>query len=117
MIYGKVWGSTEPILVTPFIEVHKIATNPGYRCSEHKHEHKWNGFYCVSGLIDINVRKNDYDLIDTTTLSPGMFTTVKPNEYHWFHSKSACVVLEIYYPEPLRDDIIRTTVGGLNDDN
>jgi hypothetical protein len=46
-----------------------------------------------------------------------MFTTVKPNEYHWFHSKSACIVLEIYYPEPLSDDIIRKTVGGLNNDN
>ena len=54
-------------------------------------------------------------MIDTTSLSPGMFTTVKPNEYHWFHSKSACIVLEIYYPEPLTEDIIRETVGGLND--
>ena len=33
MIYGKVWGSTEPILVTPFIELNKITTNTGYRCS------------------------------------------------------------------------------------
>ena len=67
MIYGKVWGSTEPLLVTPFIELHRITTLPGYKCSEHKHEHKWNGFYCISGLMDINVRKNDYDLIDTTS--------------------------------------------------
>ena len=115
MKQGKVWGTTEQLIVTPMIEIHRINILPNSHCSMHKHEFKYNLFYVLYGDIEVHVRKNDYDLIDTTSLSPGMFTTVKPNEYHWFHSKSACIVLEIYYPEPLTEDIIRETVGGLND--
>lgn len=113
MIQGKIWGTTESLLVTPMIELHRIFVNPDMKCSEHKHQFKWNGFYCVSGSIEIHVRKNDYDLTDVTILEPGMFTTVAPNEYHWFQtSKDSAQVLEIYYVEPIGSDIVRRTVGG-----
>jgi len=116
MIYGKVWGTTEPLLVTSMVEVHRIKTNEGFRCSEHMHQYKWNAFYCISGQTDIHVRKSDYDLIDTTELVPGSFTTVKPGEFHWFESLKDSVLLEIYYPEGISEDIVRCTVGGSIDD-
>jgi mannose-6-phosphate isomerase-like protein (cupin superfamily) len=113
MLQGKIWGTTESLLVTPMIELHRIFVNPDMKCSEHKHEFKWNAFYCVSGSIEIHVRKNDYDLTDVTVLSPGDFTTVAPNEFHWFKTiKDSAQVLEIYYVEPISSDIIRRTVGG-----
>jgi quercetin dioxygenase-like cupin family protein len=113
MLMGKVWGTTESLLVTPMIEVHRIDVKPKMKCSEHKHEFKWNAFYCVDGVIEIHVRKNDYDLVDVTRLRSGDFTTVKPNEYHWFETNlNDAKVLEIYYVEPISADIVRKTVGG-----
>ena len=113
MLQGKVWGTTESLLVTPMIELHRINVEPHMQCSEHKHEFKWNAFYCVSGSMQIHVRKNDYDLTDITEITAGEFTTVAPNEYHWFETGTEFAqVLEIYYVEPISTDIVRRTVGG-----
>ena len=111
-VTGKVWGSTSVIIQTPLVELHKINIKAGYKCSEHKHEHKWNGFYLISGTLEIHVRKNNYDLTDVTVLRAGGFTTVRPGEYHWFSSITDCVALELYYPETLSEDIVRKSVGG-----
>ena len=55
----------------------------------------------------------DIDLVDVTTLHPGEYTSVKPGEYHWFETKlNDAEVLEIYYLEPITEDIVRETVGG-----
>lgn len=112
MIAGKVWGQTECLLQNPFVEFHRIDIAEGYHCSLHKHEHKWNAFYVVEGILEIEVHKEDYDLVDVTTLNPGDFTTVKPGEYHLFRSVTDVVAFEVYYPEPLSEDIVRKTVGG-----
>jgi len=111
-ITGKVWGDTSVIIQNPLVELHKINIKAGYKCSEHKHEHKWNGFYVISGTLEIHVRKNNYELTDVTTLRAGDFTSVRPGEYHWFNSISDCVALELYYPETLSEDIVRKSVGG-----
>ena len=111
-ITGKVWGDTSAIIQTPLVELHKINIKAGYKCSEHKHEHKWNGFYVISGTLEIHVRKNNYELTDVTVLRAGDFTTVRPGEYHWFSSITDCVALELYYPETLSEDIVRKSVGG-----
>ena len=115
MISGKVWGTTEPILETPFIQIHRICVNPRAKCSMHKHEHKWNLFYVVRGSLDIITRKNDYDLTDTTTLYASMAHSVRPGEFHRFEniSEVACVALEVYYLDPLAEDIIRENCGGM----
>ena len=116
MIQGKIWGSTETLLVTPYIEVHRIHITPGMQCSMHKHEYKWNAFYVIEGELEIHTDKNDYDLTDITVLKSGDFTTVKPGEYHKFVSTDSDVeALEIYYPQGISEDIIRKTVGGDRD--
>ena len=111
-ITGKVWGDTSVLVQNSNVELHKINVKAGFRCSEHKHEHKWNGFYVVSGLLEIYVRKNDYDLTDVTTLRAGDFTSVRPGEFHWFNCIEDCLALEVYYPEALSEDIVRRSVGG-----
>lgn len=110
---GKVWGNTELLLKTPFVELHRIFVKEDGFCSTHTHKHKWNLFYVISGELDILVHKNDYDLIDTTHLIEGEWTTIRPNEFHSFKAITDVEGLELYYPEPLSEDIIRKTVGGL----
>jgi len=111
-IVGKVWGDTSVLIQNPLVELHRINTKAGYKCSEHKHAHKWNGFYVISGTLEIHVRKGDYDLTDVTVLRAGDFTTVRPGEYHWFKCVEDCSALELYYPEMLTEDIQRRDHGG-----
>jgi mannose-6-phosphate isomerase-like protein (cupin superfamily) len=111
-ITGKVWGDTSVLVQNSNVELHKINVKAGFRCSEHKHVYKWNGFYVVSGVLEIHVRKNDYDLTDVTTLRAGDFTSVRPGEFHWFQCIEDCLALEVYYPEALSEDIVRRSVGG-----
>ena len=109
---GKIWGETELILQTPFIEFHRIWVHAGGYCSTHKHEYKWNLFYVRSGKLKIHINKKDYALVDTTVLEAGEWTTVKPGEFHSFQAEEDTLAFELYYPEPLSEDIIRETVGG-----
>lgn len=120
MKQGKVWGVTQPIMVTPLVELHKVTANAGTHCSKHMHKHKYNGFYVVKGFLDIVVWKNDYDLVDITRLKEGEFTSVPPCEYHEFRVPNSSTnktgqveFLEIYYLTPINPhDIVRENVGG-----
>ena len=111
-ITGKVWGDTSVIIQNALVELHKINVKAGFRCSEHIHEHKWNGFYVESGVLEIHVRKNNYELTDVTVLRAGDFTSVRPGEYHFFVCTEACSALELYWPELLSEDIKRKNTGG-----
>lgn len=72
-------------------------------------------FYVIKGKLHIEVHKNDYDLVDTTTLYQGQFTTVAPNEYHMFKTTDEpATALEVYYLNEISEDIVRKTVGSLN---
>ena len=110
---GKIWGVTELMLKTPFLEVHRLTILPNMQCSMHKHNFKHNCFIVVEGHLSIETKKLDYALTDVTELDPEDFTTVKPGEYHRFRSgPEGCTAFEMYYCEPLSEDIIRADVGG-----
>ena len=112
MLAGKIWGKTEVLLKTPTVEVHRLTINPYSCCSLHTHQFKWNAFYVSTGKLTIETHKNDYALKDITELFPGDLMTVKPTEYHRFLTGSEGMTgIEIYYPEPLSEDIIRKDVG------
>jgi len=113
MITGKSWGQTELIFQNDIMEVHRIEIKEGGYCSLHKHDMKWNMFYVEKGLLRIEIHKNDYKLIDKTTLATGQKTTVKPGEWHKFHAINDTVAYEIYYTGSLSDDIIRKDHGGV----
>ena len=51
-IAGKIWGQTELIHKNGVLEFHRINYKAGFKCSEHKHEFKWNGFFVESGAAD-----------------------------------------------------------------
>ena len=46
---GKIWGQTELIAANGALEFHRIEYKAGYKCSEHEHKFKWNGFFVESG--------------------------------------------------------------------
>jgi len=112
MIQGKIWGRTQLLLETPLLAIHLLTIKPGAKCSQHKHQYKFNCFLCLSGTLFIDVWKNDYKLVDTTELKPYDFMTVPPNEFHLFRTgRESAEAVEMYYLPGLSDDIIRKTVG------
>lgn len=110
---GKVWGTTEAVIATPFCEAHRLTIKPEHQCSMHRHERKWNAFLVVSGRLFIDVAKTDYPLVDVTELGPGDMMSVPPGEKHRFRTGSEpCVAVEFYYPDVLGADIVRDDHGG-----
>lgn len=113
IVTGKVWGTTRPLLQTPFIEAHWIEVEPFSKCSLHQHVHKFNAFILLSGSLFVHVEQTAYPLVDITELSmPGEVTIVAPGLYHQFETKHhPATVIELYSLLPLSEDIVRKTVG------
>ena len=55
-ISGKIWGQTELVFANSNIEFHRIDIKGG-TCSKHKHNYKFNGFYCMAGQLLIRTWK------------------------------------------------------------
>ena len=64
---GKVWGTTQTLINSPVVEVHRIIINKDGYCSQHTHQSKINAFYVISGELEVQ-RWKDYGLCDVTTL-------------------------------------------------
>lgn len=113
MIQGKIWGQTELIHANGVFEFHRIEFKQGFKCSEHKHQFKWNGFFVEEGSMLIRVWQtaDQQGLIDETVLEAGDFTQVKPGLYHQFEGLTAGVAFELYWAEFNHSDIVRRTIG------
>lgn len=110
---GKIWGNTELIHANGVLEFHRIEYKSGYKCSEHYHKHKWNGFFVESGKMLVRVWQtaDQEGLVDETILEAGDFTQVKPGLVHQFEGIEDGVAFELYWAEFSHDDIERRTVG------
>lgn len=112
-IQGKIWGYTMPIFRGNNVGVDRISVDKNTFCSKHKHNHKFNLFFVEKGKLQINIWKNDYDLIDTTILSSIQMCIVNPGEYHLFKClEEDTIAYEIYWVEIDYNDILRENVGG-----
>ena len=110
--HGKVWGQTELVHSNSALEFHRIEYKKGYKCSEHAHKHKWNGFFVESGTMIVRVWQDDQGLVDTTILNAGDFTSVAPDKVHQFEGVVSGVAFELYWANPLDpSDIVRRTSG------
>lgn len=108
----KVWGTTTPLIVTPMFEMHRLVIKPWHRCSYHHHQFKHNAFYVIQGILHIDWQRIHAMMPVPTTLWAGGTLTVKPGVPHQFRTGAEpCIVLEMYYTEPLSEDIIRHNVG------
>lgn len=109
---GKIWGQTELIHANGVLEFHRIEYRAGYKCSEHWHKTKWNGFFVESGRMLVRVWQDDQDgLVDETVLEAGDFTQVKPGKVHQFEGLEDGVAFELYWAEFDHNDIERRTIG------
>lgn len=109
----KVWGTTSALVVTPLFEMHRLRIKPEMRCSLHVHRFKWNAFYVLAGKLFIDSCFQDFAHVVTAELDADEFATVAPGTHHQFRTgASEAVALEMYYTEPLSEDIIRRNVGG-----
>jgi|TARA_B100000795_G_scaffold39182_1_gene25793 mannose-6-phosphate isomerase-like protein (cupin superfamily) len=111
MIAGKIWGTTELVHSNSVLEFHRIEFKSGYKCSEHEHQYKSNGFFVESGKMLIRVWQEDQGLVDETILSAGDFTKVGPGLVHQFEGLEDGVAFELYWAEFNHNDIVRKTVG------
>ena len=108
---GKVWGETRMVDKNGVLEFHTIKFEAGAKCSEHKHQHKWNGFYVISGTMLVRVWQEDQGLVDETILQAGDYTKVKPGVFHQFEGLEDGEAVELYWAEFDHNDIIRRTSG------
>ena len=110
---GKIWGQTELIHANGVLEFHRIEFKAGYKCSEHYHKHKWNGFFVESGTMIVRCWQtaDQEGLVDQTVLNAGDFTQVKPGLVHQFEGVKDGVAFELYWAEFSHNDIERRTVG------
>ena len=109
---GKVWGTTQTLINSPVVEVHRIIINKDGYCSQHTHQSKINAFYVISGELEVQ-RWKDYGLCDVTTLKAGDLSIVPAGEAHRFMAIYRTEALEIYWSELNHDDIQRSSVGGM----
>ena len=108
---GKIWGETKLIHANGVLEFHRIQYKKGFKCSEHEHKFKWNGFFVESGKMLVRVWQEDQGLVDETILGPSDFTQVKPGKVHQFEGIEDGVAFELYWAEFNHDDIVRRTAG------
>ena len=109
---GKIWGQTELIHANGVLEFHRIEFKKGFKCSEHEHKFKWNGFFVESGKMIVRVWQDDQEgLLDETILHAGDFTTVKPGKFHQFEGVEDGVAFELYWAEFNHNDIVREEQG------
>lgn len=109
---SKIWGTTEKIASNGNFEVHRIEILQGGYCSEHKHIAKHNMFYVESGELEIT-QYNDNGINDVTVISDGEQTAVAPGVWHKFRAICDTIAYEIYWSEPIGEDIVRRSVGGV----
>ena len=113
-IQGKIWGSTSVLFSKNNVEINRIVCNKNGFCSKHKHISKYNMFFVEKGILEINIWKNNYDLIDETILKEQQNCIIEPGEYHMFKClEDGTVAFEIYWVEIDKNDIIRDNVGGI----
>lgn len=109
----KVWGRTECLIATPSFELHRLKIEPHMRCSLHSHQIKINAFYVIDGELYIDTVDDESQRISTVRLLPHEYATVAPGVVHQFRTQGKwCFALEMYYTEPLSEDIIRRNIGG-----
>lgn len=111
MLAGKVWGETVAFELNAFMSGHHASIKAGKQCSKHLHKSRWNGFYVVSGKLEVHVWQPE-GLVDITTLGPRGYTKVPPGIKHRFVCIEDCELIEIYWPQFDHSDIVRDDTGG-----
>jgi len=111
---SKIWGETQFLFSKNNVEIHRIEIKRGGYCSKHFHNFKFNMFFVETGVLDVKVKENDSNIINSTILYGGDITTVEPRKLHMFLAKEDTIAYEIYWVELNGEDIVRESVGGMH---
>ena len=115
---GKNWGYTTEFFRNAVVSAHHLEILKRGYCSEHKHVHKYNLFYVLSGKLRITIwRESDNpvslpDIKDITTLEKGQISAVPPGFYHKFEALEDTECIEVYQVLLIEPDIERRKPGG-----
>lgn len=102
----KTWGEKHNIFENDLCEVSVLYLNPMRRCSWHKHQAKYNLFYCLKGTLYIKVADG------TAKVAQGQIFTTNPGEMHEFQTgEDGALVIEVMYVKYDRNDIERQILG------
>lgn len=108
---SKIWGVKNNIFGNDTCAVDILNLEPQKRCSWHFHKNKYNLFYCVSGVVFIEVE--ELGQRREIELKEGQFFTIIPCQNHMFFTKEEPAVLtEVMFVNYDPDDIVRHNVGG-----
>ena len=107
---GKQWGSVTELFRGDFGVDRLIIQSGGYS-SKHKHVHKNNRFYVLTGCLIVKQWLDG--LMDETVLIADQSITIPAGIYHQFLSPNGCEAIEIMWVDGMRDsDIERMSHGG-----
>ena len=111
MRQGKKWGYTTRIFRDSSISIHHLEIKKDGFCSEHRHEHKYNLFYVISGVLELTIWCDEEK--DVTIVSAGQITEIPPGFWHKFKGITPVECIEMYRARLVGEDIERRTEGGL----
>ncbi len=112
MRQGKNWGYTTEFFRNAVVSAHHLEIKKDRYCSEHRHEHKYNVFYVISGKLKITIWR-DAMTLDVTVLERGQTSAVPPGFYHKFEALEDTNCIEIYQVLLIDPDIERRTQGAI----
>ena len=111
MRQGKKWGYTTRISHNAAISIYHLEIKRDGFCSEHRHKHKYNLFYVISGVLELTIWRGEAK--DVTIINAGQTTEIPPGFWHKFKGITPVECIEIYEVLLIGEDIERRTEGGL----
>lgn len=111
MRQGKAWGYTTDFFRNAIVSAHHLEIKKDGFCSEHRHKHKYNLFYVLSGVLELTIWHGKEK--DVTIVTAGQVTAIPPGFWHQFKGITPVECIEIYQVLLTGEDIERRTEGGL----
>lgn len=112
----KLWGLNHVMHLDGSFQVCHISVKKGGFCSNHRHTHKWNQFYVVSGKLAVQTYRGGELTGPPETihfLGPTDSIRIEPGVNHKFHALEDTEAIEIYSASVSEEDIIREDTGGM----
>jgi len=111
----KLWGEKEVLNINDTSQLDFLIINKGGYCSKHKHFHKYNLFYVVTGVLKITLYLKDGGVRDYIIGDecPKRKFIVRPGTFHKFKALEDTECIEFSYVKYSSEDIVREDTGGI----
>lgn len=111
----KLWGMNYIMHIDNIFQACHITIKKGGFCSNHRHTHKWNQFYIISGKLAVELfKEGDKTPYSILYLGPNDSIKVMPGVNHKFHAMEDTEAIEIYSVNVSEEDILREDTGGMS---